>query len=378
MQRRPTNKNTLKEIFTYKMHLKNKLKAGLPNFILTAITSVLCILLAEYVLRIAPQSNDNMPLKISISHFSSYLMQPNQSAVSLHGKKYETNSLGLRDKPLKQPFGEVFALVAGDSSTMGYGVQEHERFSNILSQEISRRPSFATDVGCIDCNSPRILNAGHSGYQAIDNVGMINNLLDLGIRPKLLIIGVMQNDFSESVNYKITDGQQVAVSSLIPPQAEAFLKSTLRNSALYQLIGNSVKRIIIKGSTATTLSTQDLLNSKQKISEVQQNQLHAYLNFVSTLWHANRKVPVMFVLIPSANELNESLDLPTKLLKKNTKKYQCSMFVDPRKELLNSNLEIKEIYALNDRTHPSHTGHKIIAETIQVNLPKLFDDCNNS
>ena len=362
-----------------KIKLRGKLKSTLPNLALVAASASICIFLAEYALRVFPQDNDNIPVSITGSKFSTYIMKPYQKATSLHGKKYEINSLGLRDKEINRPFGEIFALVAGDSQAMGYGIQEHERFSNIISETISRSPSAMQGFGCSSCKSQRVLNAAVSGYQAIDNVGMIDHLLGLGIRPRLLIVGINSTDFSSPLNWNIVNGSQVSGhSKLLPPRIEAFLKGILRNSALYQFVGNNVKRIMIQQSKANTPEAQDALSNQERLSEIQEIQLAAYTGFSQRFSRLHPSTPFVYVYIPSARELDgRSFGLPSKMLQEDTKKYSCALFIDGRQDLINSGSSIKELYALNDFAHPSYLGHRVIAESIQSRLPRLFKSCKS-
>lgn len=352
--------------------IKSASFAVLGKLLLFGTSTAVCMIGAEAFLRLFPQYNDNIPVKIVNSKFSSYRMAPSQSATSLHGKNYNINSLGLRDKEIHPPYGEILALVAGDSSTMGYGVQVNERFSNVLSREIFKTSSSGSNISCSDCKSKRILNAGHSGYQATDNVGMIDYLLDLGIHPKILIIGVMNNDFSSPISVVAKDGVTVRANNPLLQRLEISGKSILRNSALYQFVGNSVKHIHRRSVTMqqTTKESEDL-------ESIEATQLNAYISFLKRFSQTSDKTPIVFAYIPTASELKGDLIPPMSRLKKKAESYKCAAFVDPRQQLLNSGYKVKDLYALNDAVHPSAIGHKIIGFSILNEISNLSKSCSN-
>ncbi len=352
--------------------IKKASYAVLVKLLLFGTSTAVCVIAAETFLRILPQLNDNVPVKIVSSTFSSYRMAPNQSATSLHGKNYNINSLGLRDKEFSPPYGEILALVAGDSSTMGYGVQENERFSNVMSREISKSSSLSRNIGCSDCKSNRILNAGHSGYQAIDNIGMIDYLLNLGIKPKILIVGVMTNDFSFPYSVAAKDGVNVRMDNPMLKSLEVFVKSRLRNSALYQFVGDSLKQIYHRYVTM-----QQKSEKSEEPEAVEARQLNAYISFLERFSKTSDNTPIVFVYIPTSSELKSDLNLSMIRLNRKIESYKCASFVDPRKQLLGSGHKVKDLYALNDALHPSAISHKIIASSILNEIYNLSMSCSN-
>jgi len=347
---------------------KHKFRDAIGKILLFTASTSMCLIGTEVALRLFPQYNDNMPVRIMGSEFSSYRMAPNQSMTSLHGKKYNINSLGLRDEEIESPYGEIFALLLGDSSTMGYGVQESERFSNILSKKISNKSSFFEEIGCFECESRRFLNAGHSGYTAIDNLGMLNYLLKLGIKPRMLIVGVMNNDFTSQLKVTTKRGSTLRSKNIVMANIESFLKNIFRNSASYQYLANSLKKIFGDWSYP---------KNNEKISKINDFQLNAYKNLLARFSDASNNSPTIFVFIPEDHDLDAGLSSPMKLLKKEIENQNCAAFVDPTEQLLSSGQERINLYALNDPAHPSALGHKIISDTINQEISKLFISCSN-
>tara|TARA_Y100001978_G_C23637567_1_gene406636 strand:- start:237 stop:1181 length:945 start_codon:yes stop_codon:yes gene_type:complete len=309
------------------------------------------------------------------SKFSSYIMAPSQSEKSLHGNKYNINSLGLRDEEIDSPYGEILALAVGDSSTMGYGVKVEERFSNVLSRTISKQPLLIKKIDCSDCDSMRILNAGHSGYSAIDTLGMTNYLLNLGIKPRILIVGVANDDFGKPLEVTVRGKYGTKVARTNNPvfiMIEVYVKDILRNSATYQFVANSLKNV------NRNMSFQQSKTSKlKKLNTTQTIQLNAFLDLLSKSKEASDNIPVIFVYLPKYWDLEDvdSYRLTINMLKKKVALSNCAVFIDPRKKLISSDYDRMDLYALNDPHHPSALGHKVISEAINEEIPNLLDAC---
>jgi hypothetical protein len=351
---------------------KNKFRDAIGNILLFTASTSMCLIGTEAALRLFPQYNDNMPVRVMGSEFSSYRMVPNQSMTSLHGKKYNINSLGLRDEEIESPYGEIFALLLGDSSTMGYGVQESERFSNLLSKKISNKNSFFKEIGCFECESRRFLNAGHAGYSAVDNLGMLNYLLNLGIKPRMLIVGVMNNDFSYPLKVTTKRGTTLRSTNVVMAKIEVFLKNIFRNSASYQYMARSLKKIF------GIWSLPEDTNNIEKMRNINEVQLNAYKNLLARFGDSKNNSPILFVFIPEDHDLDAGLSFSMKLLKKEIENQNCAAFVDPTEQLLSSGQKRINLYALNDPHHPSALGHRIISDTINQEISKLFISCSNS
>jgi hypothetical protein len=71
-----------------------------------------------------------------------YELKPNLDTI-LQGKKFKTNSRGLRDREysLRKPDGVFRVAVVGDSVTMGWGVDIEEVFHSVLENRLNRESS---------------------------------------------------------------------------------------------------------------------------------------------------------------------------------------------------------------------------------------------
>ena len=150
---------------------------------------------------------------------------------------------------------------------------------------------------------------------------------------------------------------------------ESFLKSIFRNSASYQYLANSLKKIF---------GDWNIPKTNEKIyKKINDFQLNAYKNLLARFSDASNNSPTIFVFIPEYHDLDSGLSSSMKLLKKEIENQNCAAFVDPTEQLLSSGQERINLYALNDPRHPSALGHKIISDTINQEISKLFISCSN-
>jgi lysophospholipase L1-like esterase len=121
------------------------------------------------------------------------LGQPNHVAIH-NGRVHRTNSLGVRGPEYTlEPAPDVFRIViAGDSVTMGAGVDEADAYPQVLSRLLEGRSERWRY---------EVINLGVSGLNIGTIVGRLRNI-GLRYHPHLLVYGFTPNDI-EGPAYRI-------------------------------------------------------------------------------------------------------------------------------------------------------------------------------
>jgi lysophospholipase L1-like esterase len=128
------------------------------------------------------------------------------------GPQQSINSLGFRDKEIPPKTGERYRIaVVGDSFAWGQGIEERERFSNLLGQYLGA--------------SYEVLNFGIPGNNLPEHLAVLERAL--GVAPDFVLLQLYVNDF------EMPDMQRPDASPLIPwPPLEEPLH---RSSVVYDM-----------------------------------------------------------------------------------------------------------------------------------------------
>lgn len=171
------------------------MKSAYRNFLLTAITLVACIVIMEFSLRafvpvrnVGPSLSEYDPVygRRLKADFTTTRITPEFEM------RFTTNSHGFRGaEPIPSDLRPILFL--GDSFTMGYGVSDGFEFPALIAKRLSSLDHWA---------GRPVLNAGigDSG-----NGRPLKFLRAKGaeIAPKLVVIQVMENDFSDNLRERM-------------------------------------------------------------------------------------------------------------------------------------------------------------------------------
>ena len=131
------------------------------------------------------------------------------------GPSLRTNALGFREREVgAKTAGRYRIAIVGDSFTWGQGIEERERFSNVLEASLG--------------SSYEVLNFGIPGNNLPEHVQVLEQVLK--VSPDFVLLQLYINDFE--------------VPEMIRPQAHALLPWPtldywlLRSSALYDLVND--------------------------------------------------------------------------------------------------------------------------------------------
>jgi hypothetical protein len=133
--------------------------------------------------------------------------------------KVRLNSLGFREREFESTNARdrYRIVVIGDSYTFGQGIEENERFSNILERDL-RRKHRELDV----------LNFGRPGYNTIDEIAVLRDTL-VKARPDFVLLQWTVNDFEGHMRSDRPSSMRLIPSSTLEPLLH-------RHSALFYLI----------------------------------------------------------------------------------------------------------------------------------------------
>lgn len=217
----------------------------IKNAAVLIITTILCIFFLEYMVRIMlPQYDPSGHVSFTISSDGTPISKEKGLLRQIkntgdYNVSLQISPLGLREsKPLKtSTLNDYF--VVGDSFSFGWGVDENNRFSNILDQLISGIRVFNISIP-----------TDFSGYGKLVSYAKKN-----GAKINKLIIGVtMENDIKDYslayISNSDTKRKTLPNSVMYLNQFKYFLKD---NSASYFLITSFIHKTSILKNLAKRL-----------------------------------------------------------------------------------------------------------------------------
>jgi hypothetical protein len=144
------------------------------NIILFCITLLILLLAGEYVIRYAFRD-------ITTTGHYSYFSKKWWSGV-------RTNKEGFREKELEpeNPQKYIRIFVIGDSFTFGQGIEEKDRFSNLLDAELNRAR-----------NGYEVLNFGRPGAETVDETLILKKIIGK-FQPDYVLLQWYKNDVEGS------------------------------------------------------------------------------------------------------------------------------------------------------------------------------------
>ena len=198
-------------------------KKNLINLSLLIFSSSFCIFFTEFTLRKVINFNKGSQvnyLKKDEIIYGLKLGKANQKVSHNNNRgdynvKVEFNELGLRDRRDLREAKENSFIIVGDSFTFGFGVEEDDRFSNLLLTNYK-----------IDNYNVAIPNDLY-GYEAL-----IKYSEYLGAKSNNLILGIcMENDLFK--NEKISENKKISLRKFNSNILKSSKKILLNNSAIY-------------------------------------------------------------------------------------------------------------------------------------------------
>ena len=390
-----------------------RVKKRLSNFLLTISSLVVLFLLLEGMFQIfyippVKVTTNVKGLQTSKSHQMDDQLGwlPKKNIEGIHAKPpifestFQTNSLGIRDKEysFEKPLGVTRLVAIGDSFTWGYGVNDHEVYTEVLESLLPKT---------------EVINLGVTGYGVPQEFWYLKRL-GVQFKPDIVLLAFFLNDignpyWKEKVrtgrdkkgNKIPTDFQERKKPIAPPPQTNLFLdvKNFLMNhSALYAFVLDRVNRFMPLVRLLVRLGIKEKLDGLESLDwelrptlKVYPDELEAKFNATKEnilevqQWLKEKKIRLVVALIPSVEAVDvgrfnraiaynvyeaDDFDLtkPYRILEEFGKEHELEI-VNPLEIFKVVHAKEKKLYFEGD-PHFNKDGHELFAQQIGAYLKK--------
>lgn len=155
------------------------------------------------------------------------------------------NARGQRDGPLARArAADLRLLAAGDSFTFGIGVEDEERWSEVLEARLSRRLAGQATVS--------VYNAGVPGYSATQIRQVVEEIVP-ALEPQVVLLGAYANSYWRTTTpYELLGGTLVSsrVSSYVEVSPEGDLIASAFEPGWLRRLDVALKRFLHVGAHA--------------------------------------------------------------------------------------------------------------------------------
>lgn len=170
-----------------------KIKQALGNLIILGIVVLICIAILEVALRItaSPHTGPQYMQKDPVLHHAQIPNTNLRFVRSEWDTTISVNEIGLRDDPLiDKTKTKLRILMLGDSYTWGFGVENHETFSQVLEKKFKQN-GYDIDV----------INAGVVSYSPILEYLFVRER-GLSLDPDIIILNLDLTDLRDDLSYE--------------------------------------------------------------------------------------------------------------------------------------------------------------------------------
>jgi len=261
---------------------KNRTDAILTNLTVLGTTIVILLIIGEFAVRLAfidiTTTGDNT------SYFSRR-WNKNRSSVRLNTWRFREQEF-----ELAKPDGIYRIAVIGDSITFGQGIEEEDRFTNLLGKYLNEKNNkYRYEV----------LNFGRPGAETIDHIVVLKDLV-LKANPDFILLQWFINDFEGH-----DKSGRPKFMPLLPVKQLHFILH--RSSALYYLINqqwNSLQELLALSGSYDEYMFRRFGNPKSSESR---EAIQALKDFIDLCNY--QKTPLGIVLFPRIANLGKDYPL---------------------------------------------------------------------
>jgi hypothetical protein len=206
----------------------------LKKLSLALTVTLLCLLAMEMLVRIVlprPGFIPSHPWEVGllIPHPTRHYAYTPNFVGKVNNREYQIdiviNSLGLRDNPIT-PNDRVDVLAAGDSFTVGLGVQVEDAWPAQLERYINS--------ALVLPKSMRVVNGGVSGY-SLSQIRLLIEELTMSFQPEIVVLGVYSSAYWRLNDPYVYLNGNAVLSSMVPQLRATeggFLYSDISNKRL--------------------------------------------------------------------------------------------------------------------------------------------------
>ena len=206
----------------------------LKKLSLALTVTLLCLLAMEMLVRIILPRPGFIPFHpwevgLLIPHPTRHYAYTPNFVGKINNREYQIdiviNSLGLRDNPIT-PNDRVDVLAAGDSFTVGLGVQVEDAWPAQLERYINS--------ALVLPKSMRVVNGGVSGY-SLSQIRLLIEELTMSFQPKIVVLGVYSSAYWRLNDPYVYLNGNAVLSSMVPQLRTTeggFLYSDISNKRL--------------------------------------------------------------------------------------------------------------------------------------------------
>lgn len=237
----------------------------IKNIILSGVTFLILIFFGEYLIRYVFKD-------ITTTSHNSYFSEK-------WAKGIRKNSMGFREREIEPKYRKrnYRIVVIGDSFTFGQGIEEKDRFTNLLETELNK-----------STNGYEVLNVGIPGAETVDEILTLGKVIDK-VDPDYVLLQWFINDFEGH-----DKNRRPQSLPLLPSYA---LNKYLSGSSAFYFLANiqwqNIQNILRTSGSYEKYMFQRFGDPESADSKIAERELNEFIDFCR-----NYNIPVGIVLFP--------------------------------------------------------------------------------
>ena len=278
------------------------------------------------------------------------------------------NNQGVRGRyfPVKKPEGVKRVLILGDSNTFGYGVEEDDRFSDLLSDMLP--------------DSYEVMNFGVFGY-ATDQETLLFQRTGILYRPDIVVLGFSAGDLSDNMNsinvgynkpfFKL-EGTRMVLHNIPVPRYSPYMKNISRRSPVKNFFyrHSHIYRLLLKRLVSLNLY------GKYSVSEMSLEEgMNVTLSIINStnMFCRTSGCRLVVLLISNGIWIDALREVPdTRIgyytpLKHNLERLGIPV-IDTTDHFIHNAKKEEPAFFPNDPVHITTRGNELVAESLYEGL----------
>lgn len=280
------------------------------------------------------------------------------------------NDAGLRGGPVsvQKPPGTRRVLILGDSNSFGYGVEEEQRFSNLLAKVLP--------------DSYEVLNSGVFGY-GTDQEALLYERDGLAFDPDIVVLGFSAGDVSDNMSsinggyskpfFRLEENRLVLKNTPVP-RSSTYRRSSSQGSSIKNFLyqHSHLYRLLFTRLTASHLYTPDSVLEMNEEEGMETTM--AIINSLNQLCRMNGSRLVV-LLIPHGRWIKGAQTMPGGSagyygVVRSILTGLGITVIDTTEGLIERNRD-NPVFFEKDPVHLNSAGNRVVAEILYSGLERL-------